>query len=348
MAKKFFYNKVYNPKKRKIITIIVIVVALVGIAACFLLTRWFSIKKCENAVVKIKDEINVEINSKLPEKSDYFTDLQCINLNSIEVISDNVQLDKLGTYEVYVTAKGSSYTVKINVVDNAAPQLSLKELTIKPNTSYTYNDFVESCSDDSKEECVISFYESALDENGNVIKYDGYSSAGEYEIKIVAKDSANNQVIEKTKLIISDNSQSEDPNKDKPVDNKKACEYGDKSYSNQYVLTQDITVNGCAIAKDSYISKESSYKEHIVSIADTETRKVQAEINEIKDLDAPLTLNRDIKVIPSSTSPDKDHLGYVGFSLRIEVLDNNNKTVVNYYLKADGTRSYVSNPYNLK
>ena len=99
--------------------------------------------------------------------------------------------DKLGTYEVVIKNKDKEYKSLLNVVDTTKPVLKLKNVSIKVNDKYKVSDFVEECSDNSLEDCILSFKEDKT-----------YKDVGVYDIVIIAKDSSGNEVEETTKLEI--------------------------------------------------------------------------------------------------------------------------------------------------
>jgi uncharacterized membrane protein YvbJ len=94
MAKKFFYNKVYNPRK-KIISYTIIGVALIGIVLCFWISKNFRTND-SNAVIKLRDSVSVEVNSSLPDKTVYFQELSGVKEDNINVNTDQVDLSKVG------------------------------------------------------------------------------------------------------------------------------------------------------------------------------------------------------------------------------------------------------------
>lgn len=99
--------------------------------------------------------------------------------------------DKLGTYEVVIKNNDKEYKSLLNVVDTTKPVLKLKNVSIKVNDKYKVSDFVEECSDNSLEDCILSFKENKT-----------YKDVGVYDIVIIAKDSSGNEVEETTKLEI--------------------------------------------------------------------------------------------------------------------------------------------------
>jgi hypothetical protein len=333
MAKKFFYNKVYNPRK-KIISYTIIGVALIGIVLCFWISKNFRTND-SNAVIKLRDSVSVEVNSSLPDKTVYFQELSGVKEDNINVNTDQVDLSKVGDYNVKITISNQDYNVTLKVIDSTGPTLKLKDVTIAVGGSYTYEDFVDSCKDNSNEDCLVGFYTSGTDQDGNVIDYSKYKDKGTYEIKIIAKDNNDNQTIQSAKLYIGEQSST-------TTNNNSSCKYGTLDYNeDKFTITSFVGDNGCALDLNLY--HDENIRQNIVSIADTETKKIQSEVNNISGIEGTLTVNRNINAVLN-----KDAIGFIGYSLYIQVVDSNSKVIVSYYLKTDGTRVYDENPYNLK
>lgn len=354
MSKKFFYNKVYNPKKRNMIIGIsisagVLVVGTVGILMYNHSNRVFT---CDNQIIKQKDQMNMEINSKFPSAKSYFNELQCVNERKIKVDNSNVDITKLGEYTALASISDKTYEIKVNVVDNTAPVLKLKKVSINFGQSYTYEDFVESCVDNSKEACKIDFYKGESDESGNDIIYSDFKDIGSYEVKLIATDSSGNQSIVSGNLEITDKVVEPTPEPEpipepepepepEPIPEPNKCEYGNLEYdSSSYTLTVMVGVNDCAISSDEI--QKDSVKDSIVKIADSETVRIQNQINQINGLSGTLTVTRNITGIPN-----KAGTGYVGYELNIKITDENSKVIVDYKLNSNNSRNYIENPYKL-
>lgn len=80
---------------------------------------------------------------------------------------------------------------EITDIDREKPILKLKELKVYARDKFTINDFVDSCTDNSGEECILSYKEDK-----------SYSDVGVYDIVIIAKDSSGNETEETTRLEI--------------------------------------------------------------------------------------------------------------------------------------------------
>lgn len=77
--------------------------------------------------------------------------------------------------------------------DTTAPILDIGYVYINEGQTYTANRFIKSCTDDSNEECIISFTNEDMGK---------YTKAGTYDVEISAKDSSGNEVKKTTRLII--------------------------------------------------------------------------------------------------------------------------------------------------
>ena len=336
MAKKFFYNKVYNPKRERIIIISIFVAVFLLIALIvFFVIRGLSGKvyTCSNHIIKKKDVVSIDLNSSYPDKKDYFSELQCVNEKRIKVDTKNIDISKLGEYTAKITIGKETFETKVKVVDKSAPVVVTKPVTIKYGTTYSYTDFIQSCSDNSKEDCQIEFYKGDKDNYGSTIDYSSFFAIGKYKVKIAAKDSAGNQSVVTTTLEIVDATSSADSGE------IIACSNGNINYDAKYIPAL-LLDNKCALS-ESEIKKEED--KQISSILNSESEKIQQEVSSINGLTKDLQLNRKVQAIPNTEGN-----GFVGFSLFIEVVDSNKQVIVSYYLRQDGTRAYQTNFYNLK
>ncbi len=334
MAKKFFNKKVkqksiIQTKRKTIITIIIISLCIIGIIICFVITSSFNEQLPDNAHIDLQESVNVEINSELPDKDLFFKSLKGITEDKIDIDFDNVKLDTVGIYEVPIKIYGAEYTSKINVIDITKPTLVTKDLTIESGNTYSVNNFVESCSDNSNEECNIEFYTLGVDQNGEPINYSEYTNQGTYEVKISAKDSSGNEIVNTVQLIIGNGQGSV------------KCDFGTLEYDESNILSYIAGSNGCAIDLNLYQS--DSIRKPVTDIANSETTKIQSELNNISDINDTIVISRTINPILNNTGN-----GLVGYTLLIEAKDNQNNTIASYYLDINGNRHYIINTYNLK
>lgn len=341
MAKKFFYNKVYNTKKT-ITNAIIIGVCVIGVIVCFIFVSNFQVENTQekNSNITIKNEVTVEINENF-ENSIFFSKTNNFDINDAKInYSIDYDISKIGKYTATITINEKNYDVIINVVDTKIPELTLKTLNIENGKSYTANDFVENCTDNSKQECKISFLQDAEDTEGNKVDYSKFTKEGTYQIKIVAEDEAGNQTIKETNLIIG-NQKTNVTTPDNSSTN--TCKYGDNLYDkDNYLIAVDVTTNNCAISLDLY--KDDNYTKNINKLMDAETTSIKKDV-EALNLTGTLALNRKVTAIINTTGN-----GIVGYELKMTVTITNNEkseTIVEYKVNNNGKRIFITNPYNL-
>ncbi len=329
MAKKFFNKKVYNRKRRNFITTIIVLVSFVGILISLGIINHFTSGKDENTIIQINKSIDHEIFSEAPEKHLFFKKLEGVKLKDVLIDYKGVNFNKVGTYQVKIKIKKKNYRTKINIIDVTSPELILKEISINYGEKYEVTDFVESCIDNSKEKCIIEFHQNSLGSNGKTIDYSSYVKEGTYEILITAKDNSNNEVTKTAKLTIGS----------KP--NVITCNYGNLDYDKSKYITAYLGTNNCAINSELYNNEQ--IRNEITKIANSETKKIQLEVNKLPNLKGDLNVTRLANPILNTAGE-----GLVGYSLYIEVTDGDGKVVVSYYLLQNNKRHYVENQYNIK
>ncbi|MBQ9833790.1 MAG: InlB B-repeat-containing protein [Bacilli bacterium] len=183
-----------------------------------------------NAKVQLKEFVEVEIFGSMPSILSYFKILENVRLNDIQInydkdftydedlsactdeekntinkirnqeiiVENNVDYfkclnfipNKTGYYDVNFDINGTKLKTQLRIIDTQAPVLTTKNINITNEESYYANDFANTCTDNSKQECYIEFYNP---DRGQRIDYSKYKNPGTYEIKIVAKDSAGNK-----------------------------------------------------------------------------------------------------------------------------------------------------------
>lgn len=339
MAKKFFYNRVYNTK-RTITNLIIIGVCIIGVIICFIITSSFEGENhnTPESTLSIKTDVTVEVNDKL-EKEIFFSKIENVDLDTIEIkYPDNFDISNTGTYEIGIIVNNKTYNTNLIVVDTTKPELTLKEVSIKESKSYSANDFVESCTDNSNKECNIAFY-NGEDEEGNAVDYSKYTSPGTYAIKISATDASGNRTTKETKLTIGT------AKTEKPVETTPSteCKYGNNSYDqDNYTLAIDVTTNGCAVNLNLY--KSSNLTTEINELMEKETIKIKKDISAL-NLKGTLALNRKVTAIINKSGD-----GIVGYELRMTITistNNSSETIVDYKIDKDGKRVFTTNKYNI-
>lgn len=218
-----------------IIAIILLIVLICCLGSCSNKKAKKNKNKISNEVA-IRKTLQTQVNSALPETVTYFEKISKIDISTVTVtypedmpITYNVDkcdeetklkvndiLDgtskesittyecaykmpsKVGEYDVTVTINKKDYSVKLKVTDDINPELLLKNVTIEAGTPYTINDFVESCTDNYDNECIINYYYNSYDNQENILDYSSYTEEGTYEIKIAATDTSGNITVPQT------------------------------------------------------------------------------------------------------------------------------------------------------
>lgn len=190
-------------KKKKILIITtIIVIVLLGITL-FIFLEKKDIKEKESSNIQtneekinIKENVEVEINSEVLNIKNFFensnfSDGEINYFESDKKIKFDTKYNKIGSFKVVIKINDKNYETTLNVVDKLAPTLKLKELTITLGDKFEINSFVESCTDNSEEDCILSYKENKK-----------YTKVGTYVVTIIAKDKSDNVVEETTKLIV--------------------------------------------------------------------------------------------------------------------------------------------------
>jgi len=344
MAKKFFYNKVYNTK-RTIINLVIIGVCIIGVIICFIFTSNFQGEShnTPEAKLNIKKETTIEVNESYSTEI-FFSKIENVDLDTIKVAyPEDFDVATPGSYTIKLTIDDKDYETTLIVVDTTKPELVLNEFTIKENEDYKADNFVKSCNDNSGKPCKIELY-NGVDEEGNRNNYTEYKTEGTYPIKIVATDASGNETIEETKLIINKANNKPVTPKPEPKPENTTCKYGNGDYDkDNYSIAIDITTNNCAVSLDLY--KDSKMTLEINKLMDTETTKIKKDVDSL-NLDGTLALNRKITAVVNKTGD-----GIVGYELRMTVTLTNDKkseVVADYKIDKNGKRVFIENKYDLK
>lgn len=147
----------------------------------------------EEKVYEILSNIELPLGSSVPTIEDFCKEQVD---GEIQIYFRNQlvnTINKIGNYQIKINIGNKDYFATLNVIDNEPPSVVLKEVTILQNTAYTVHDFIESCMDNSEDDCLLEFQEQSME---------FYSEPGIYEIKICAKDYSNNETLVTTKLVI--------------------------------------------------------------------------------------------------------------------------------------------------
>ena len=184
-------------RKKLVITLIGVIVLGIG-----LFVYQTFIKK----QLHFKENLTVEINGKFNPNS-YISEVEHGSVKDVACQSKNLNIKKLGKYEVTYTYKNREYTTTIQVVDTTKPVFKgLDDLTVSLNTTLDLKAGVE-VSDNSLEEIKYKIDDKKIDT----------SKEGTYEVTYSAKDSSGNKTIAKRKIEVIKKIGSEQQSNEKVV-----------------------------------------------------------------------------------------------------------------------------------
>ena len=337
-SKKFFNRKVKKKPSFSIksLVILAIIIILIIITVIFIIRIQNNNTKIESATIEMRDKVVVEIGSKEVDKTLFFTNLENVKESDIKVSYSKVNFNKVGTYEVTLKIYSKEYKSTLEVIDTTSPELTVKNVTITEGSTYKASDFVDSCIDNSNEDCIIEFYDSSLDQDGNKIDYSNYKDKGTYSIQIIAKDASENSTSPvQTLLTVGETTAQVKPTN---------CKYGNNEYDNSSILSIDVTENGCALDLNLY--KSETLLASVNSLIKAEQEKLQKEFTTLNLGVNDIYLNSSIDTVLNTSGN-----GIVGYTINMElsIMNNGNKELIeSYTLKKDGSRAYSINKYNLK
>lgn len=338
MARKFFNQKVKGSSNKSMAAYIIVGVCVLLVFVCIILVVLFSNRTPEDARIEIRDVVTVEINSEIPDKTLFFSELQNVKEDEIDISFAEADLTKVGEYPVEINLRGETYESKLAVVDTQAPNLVARNYNIAIGDTYSAEDFVESCTDNSGEDCIIEFYTMGMDQDGVTIDYGSYTDEGTYTVQIIASDSSGNSTTATSAtLTIGEASGPVTPT---------TCTYGNSEYdSNTYILGINVTQNGCALDLNLYQNESVTAPAYELANADTE--KLQKEISKL-NINENLERNLSRLISPVLNTAGTGIVGYtVHMELAIKYEDGHEEVVASYYINTDGERVYSINTYNL-
>ena len=339
MARKFFNQRVKGSSNKSMIAYIIVGACIILIFVAVIMVVIFSNSSPqEDSIIEIRDVVTVEINSEVPDKTLFFAELQNVSEDDINVSFTDVDLTKVGEYPVEIEVYGETYESKVAVVDTEAPVLTVRNYNIDTGGSYSADDFVESCTDNSGEECIVEFYSLGMDQAGNTIDFSSFVAEGIYSVQIIASDSSGNSTSPITaQLTIGDSGETQQPT---------YCNFGNSEYdSNTYILGVNVTQNGCALDLNLYYNEQVTAPAYDLINSDTE--RIKKEISKI-NISNVKQLHFDSEINPVLNTAGTGLVGYtVHQTLTIEYNDGSTELVADYYINTDGNRVYSVNKFNL-
>ncbi|MDD5865765.1 MAG: hypothetical protein PUD07_04730 [bacterium] len=354
---KFFNDNVKNSKST------IVKVAIIGVCAVLIIIILIVINNKSSkprANIKLYNNLDININDKTPEKLDFFSEFDNYDENDVIItFPDNFTTSKVGSYDVIITIDGKDYTTIVNIIDDIEPDFEVKDYEIDYGKRYYPEDFVESCTDNSNEPCSIDYYDLSKDQDGNLIDYSSYTEPGNYLIKLVAKDENGNSTEPKSvNLLIKDEN-----GDDKPIDKPTQpieCKYGDLSINTEiYNFPLAVIVgdeqNSCALNRDLWDDDET--QQPAKDKFDKDLTKLKSDFEKIYETKYPngaqTYIYQDFKAVYNT-----ENKGLVGYGIYVKLYatatgvsmeqNNTDNLIAEYYIKQDGTREYINNPYNIE
>ena len=345
---KFFNGRVQKDRS----SIIRYTIIGVGIFFIIVLFALIANKGNKKPVLNLKDVVTVEVGSEEPDKMEYFTEFKNFDKKKISVDYSRADLKTVGEYYVKITAQGlGDEDVKLVVNDTKAPNLVTRDYSVALGVGYNINNFVESCTDNSGEECIIEYNIGDVDQNGNEIKYQNYTAQGSYTIKLYAKDKSGNTTDVKEVTLNIGTGTSTDP---------VTCPYGTIDYTASR-LTYPVavivgnTTTKCALNRDLW--DDATTQNPVSEFYKKDYLKLQTDIDAIKNEKYPNGAK--IVAYPHFISVLNDDLkGLVGYAIHVKVymvaldytgtIDSDDNLILDYYLNSNGSRVYDVNKFNLK
>ena len=184
-------------KKKMTYIIIGVLVLVIGcLIGLYIFNKKDNTNNDKQVKVVVKKDVNVEVMSEVLSAKDFFdwymnekVKISYYLCDENLDFNDNYNAD--GKYRVVIDVEGTKYETTLSVVDTTKPDLKLKSVSIVVGDKYEINDFVDSCTDNSGNECILSYKEDKV-----------YDKIGTYNIVIIAKDSSGNEIEEQTNLEI--------------------------------------------------------------------------------------------------------------------------------------------------
>ena len=185
-----FYFEESNPKKTKIIIVIMIIAFSLFCATLVYYRNLYTLHVKKDLVYEVGTQISEDVrdfvNNKVVDDGDYTLLLAGVSME------DNV-LTKVGTYTFKVKYKNITKKGKLKVIDTVAPKVEVQDLTVGVNEEYEVSEFLTLCEDYSKPCNVL--YEDESDKNLN-------KKEGSYKFNIIITDDVGNKVKKEVNLTV--------------------------------------------------------------------------------------------------------------------------------------------------
>ncbi len=158
--------------KKRVYIIIGIAIAIIGAVIFFMFM--------DRPVVEFKDDIGkIEIKGEYDPKS-FISQVRGHDIDDIDVDKSQVNIEKIGTYELIYKLNDKEYILKVEVVDTVAPTFEVNSLDIDLGRNVSVEDIVKNINDQTETK---SYFKETYD----------FSKEGEQEVIVVVEDAGGNK-----------------------------------------------------------------------------------------------------------------------------------------------------------
>ena len=173
MSKKQGEEKQEKEEQGKGIAIKIVVafifITLIAVATFFTYAMFFN--------REIFQDVTVEIGTSIPDKTAFLVEEEYVNEAELLTDLSNIDINKIGDYEVELSYKDKVDTVMLHLVDTTKPEVVFQD--VFKNIDYEINpeDFVKEMTD-------LSEMTVELEDIPDISEY------GEYKVNVLVKDSS--------------------------------------------------------------------------------------------------------------------------------------------------------------
>ncbi|MFR7592819.1 MAG: polysaccharide deacetylase family protein [Longibaculum sp.] len=163
------------------------VIGIVGIIAIVIVGIFFFF---HSSRIKFTSQREIEINSVV-DYTQFVKEIKNGDLKNLVIDSSQVNVKKLGEYEVGYQYEDDKETLKVKVVDSTPPQFDVQSKTIALNQSIDPKELVKNIKDATKTTVAFS-------------KKYSFEKAGQQEVEVVVKDEGGNETRKTVKVNVEE------------------------------------------------------------------------------------------------------------------------------------------------
>ncbi len=293
-------SKKKGGKKSLIIILVFILVLGVGAGLYYFLNIANTSKVVVNPILT-----DWELGTPLTDNASDYANISGVDPSTCKVDNSAINVYIMNTYAYSVSCPGvDEVKATLRVRDTKGPNVVLKDMVVKPNTTVLVDDFVSDCSDVSLTNgCDVTISDSSIDLDELV------KEAGDYEIPLSIKDDFNNETLMTAKLTVDENAPSLflqcEVSKEFETETMAAVqqsyEYGindqnEVSTVKKTLIYQFESVEAFTSAKDKYDSEGKLDGLSGNVLFDEENLRIKLEINvDVANLKTELNASNDLK-----------------------------------------------------